>query len=105
MRRLHWRWTPRGSTTTGGPGGSSRLHKTMRDILRVRAGSRAPSVHDWFLTYWTERSEPSLAWFHRWTLDPEAALGEWQTQQAAALKHLRIGEARELLSRWADVAL
>lgn len=82
-----------------------RLHKTMRDTLRVRAGSRAPSVHDWFLTYWMERSEHSLAWFHRWTLDPEAALGEWQTQHASALKDLSIAEARELLSRWVDVAL
>ena len=103
--RAGWEQLKRFSFVWQQTDGFWRLHKTMRDILRVRAGSRAPSVHDWFLTYWTERSEPSLAWFHRWTLDPEAALGEWQTQQAAALKHLRIGEAREQLSRWADVAL
>ena len=103
--RAGWEQLKRFSFIWQQPDGFWRLHKTMRDTLRVRAGSHASAVHEWFVTYWTERSERSLAWFHRWTLDPEGALEEWNVQHAAALKDLHIAAARELVSRWADIPM
>jgi tetratricopeptide (TPR) repeat protein len=86
--------------------GFYRLHKTMRAALRTRIEpDAARAVHDWFSTYWSARAQPSLSWFHRWTVDPKETLIEWKAQHKAALKQLRIGEARALLSRWAEISL
>ena len=103
--RAGWEQLKRFSFIWQQPDGLWRLHKTMRDTLRVRAGAQTPTVHTWFLTHWTDRPDRSLAWFHRWTLDPAGALEEWRVQHAAALKDLRMVAARELVVRWADVTL
>jgi tetratricopeptide (TPR) repeat protein len=103
--RAGWEQLKRFSFIWQQPDGFWRLHKTMRDTLRVRAGATASAVHNWFLGHWTERSDAAAAWFHRWTLDPAGALEEWTAQHADALKDLRMTAARELLAKWADIAL
>jgi tetratricopeptide (TPR) repeat protein len=86
--------------------GFYRLHATMRAALRARLDPDAAlEVHRWFSTYWSDREEASLAWCHRWALDPREALFEWEALHTAALKRLRVAEARELLSRWSEIAL
>lgn len=88
------------------PDGLYRLHTTMRTALRARVEpDDAHAVHQWFSTHWSGRAQPSLAWFHRWTLDPGGALIEWKGQQEAALEQLRIADARQLLSRWSEIPL
>lgn len=86
--------------------GFYRLHATMRTVLQARVAlGDARTVHEWFETYWAGRGQPALAWFHGWRLDPKGALIEWKALHDDALKQLRIAEARELLTRWAEVAL
>jgi tetratricopeptide (TPR) repeat protein len=86
--------------------GFYRIHALMRAALRARVQDEAARpVHEWFEAFWTERALASLAWFHRWTLAPADALVEWKAQHDDVLKQLRIGEARELLTRWSEVPL
>lgn len=88
------------------PDGFYRLHATMHAALRAHIEPNdAHAVHQWFTTHWSGRAQPSLTWFHRWTLDPTDALLEWKAQHDAALKQLRMRDARQLLSRWSDVPL
>ena len=88
------------------PDGFYRLHQAMREVLRARLNKReTPADHAWFVGYWTERKEPTLAWFHRWAADPAARLQQWVAQHSTLLQESRIFEARALLAQWADVAL
>jgi len=81
-----------------------RLHKTMRDVLRIRVEDAA-DVHTWFKDHWTAREEPALAFFHRWSLEPEATLNEWDEAHEAAIKERRIETARTLLDDWSEIPL
>ncbi len=104
--RAGWEQLTRFSFIERQPDGFYRLHKTMRDALRVRvAGDTAQTVHQWFHEHWTKRREPALAWFHLWTLDPAGALDTWSAKYDTALKELRVAEARMLLTWWTDIAL
>ena len=87
------------------PDGRFRLHKTMRDVLRTSVGGDAVEIHIWFRDHWTSRDEPALAFFHRWSLAPEATLNGWLEEHEAALKDLRIGTARLLLNEWSEIPL
>src|SRR5205814_1235182 len=83
-----------------------RLHKTMRDVLRIRVPCEdAQAVHEWFRDHWQQRGETSLAWFHEWSLHPADALDTWAANHSAALKARRIAEARNMLADWAEIPL
>jgi tetratricopeptide (TPR) repeat protein len=88
--------------------GFHRLHPTMRAALRVRLQEdpgRTRALHRWYWEHWTGREQDTLAWFHRWALDPETTLAEWNDQHRAALDELRMPDARRLLAVWAEVPL
>jgi tetratricopeptide (TPR) repeat protein len=83
-----------------------RLHKTMAEVLQeLVPPDQATLLHEWFRRYWSERGQPSLAWFHRWRLNPARALDEWQQAHKTALKERRIREARTLLEWWQEIEL
>jgi hypothetical protein len=87
------------------PEGYFRLHKTMRDVLRTSPGDDAVDVYAWFRDHWTARDEPGLAFFHRWSLDPEATLDDWRAEHQAALDARRIDAARARLDDWSEISL
>ncbi len=88
------------------PDGFYRLHKTMREVLRTLVDdASAREVHEWFRDYWTQRSDLVLAWYHRWTLNPEGTLREWEERHEGALRDRQIAEARQLLTLWAEITL
>jgi tetratricopeptide (TPR) repeat protein len=105
LGRVGWEQLCRYSFLESQPDGFFRVHKTMRDVLRTRLGGKATDVHAWFRDHWTGRDEPSLAFFHRWSLDPEATLKGWSEEHEAALKDGRIGAARALLDEWSEISL
>ena len=73
------------------------LHKTMRDVLRARVEEgRKKVVHSWFAAHWGARDRPALAWFHRWSLDPEDRLNEWKRLHDSALNEQNMAVARSL---------
>lgn len=77
----------------------------MRDVPRTSLGSDEDDVHAWFRDHWTAHDEPALAFFHRWSLDPEATLNKWLAAHQAAIKERQIGAARTLLDDWSEIPL
>ena len=101
-----WEQLRRYSFVTAHPDGFFRMHRTMREVLRVRSSPDVTrALHAWFAHYWQERGEEGLAFYHRWCLDPEGQRQAWADEHEAALGALQMTEARTLLSRWAEVAL
>ena len=105
LGRAGWKQLRRYAFLEPQPEGHFRLHKTMRDVLRAGFGEDAADVHAWFRDYWTGRAEPALAFFHRWTLAPEATLDDWYAEHEAARKGIRKDVARDRLEDWSEVAL
>ncbi len=104
--RAGWELLTRFSFVEPLPDGFYRLHKTMAEVLQARlAPDQAQTLHEWFASHWSRREQLALAWFHRWRLNPEAALNEWQKAHKSALKERRISEARALLEWWQEIAL
>jgi hypothetical protein len=64
--RAGWEQVTHFSFVEPQPDGWCRLHKTMREALqgKLKPVARA-TVHQWFLSYWRERGELVLEWFHR----------------------------------------
>ena len=77
----------------------------MRDVLRAGLGPDQAEVHAWFRDHWAGRGEYSLAFFHRWSLDPETTLDAWFEEHEFALKNRQIDKARTLLDDWSEIAL
>jgi tetratricopeptide (TPR) repeat protein len=104
--RAGWELLTRFSFVEALPDGFYRLHKTMAEALQEQIPpDKAETLHQWFLRHWSEREQPSLAWFHRWRLNPKEALEEWREAHESALKERRISEARALLEWWQDIEL
>lgn len=104
--RAAWELLTSFSFVTQQPGGFWKLHGTMREVLHLHVGANeTQAVHTFFENHWQHQGQPSLSWFHRWSLDPGGALDEWVVQHQAARGAARITEARRLLSQWTDIAL
>jgi hypothetical protein len=107
LGRAAWKQLCRYAFLEPQPDGSFRMHKTMRDVLRagLRDESDTPEVHAWFRDHWTDRDEPALAFFHRWSLAPEESLNQWLSDHEAAIEARRIATARTLLDDWSEISL
>ena len=84
-----------------------RLHNLMGDCLSRRVDpENTKQVHEFFRNYWQKRGEAALAFYHQWALDPAGTLDSWFAQHEAARTDIkRIGEARQLLKLWDEIAL
>ncbi|HEV3168168.1 MAG TPA: tetratricopeptide repeat protein [Isosphaeraceae bacterium] len=105
LGRAGWKHFCRYSFLEPQPEGHFRLHKTMRDVLRNSLGDDSIEVHAWFRDHWAARDERALAFFHRWSLDPEAMLKAWRDEHEGHLKERRIVNARASLDDWSEIAL
>lgn len=86
--------------------GFYRIHRTMREALRVRLRPEAREVqHAWFQKHWQGRGEHALAFYHQWSEDPQATLSEWVAQHGEWVNTAQIREARAMLTFWAEIGL
>ena len=82
------------------------FHKTVRDALITQLSpDEAKALHQWFLNYWEKREEFSLAWFHKWRINPEIALDEWNKISKEAYDKGDISKARSILRFWEEITL
>lgn len=90
--RSGWEHLKRFSFMTPQPNGFFRMHKTMRGVLQTHLGEEdAERLHEWYAKYWAGRNEPSLAFYHRWMVDPETANKElYGSNQVAWLDVLEL---------------
>jgi tetratricopeptide (TPR) repeat protein len=106
LGRAGWKDLLRYSFVESHSDGSYRIHKRMRDLLRPHLDDIATEVHTWFRDHWASHNHPALAFFHRWSLDPEATLDAWLEEHRAAVQEDRqSATTRALLDDWVHVRL
>jgi tetratricopeptide (TPR) repeat protein len=86
------------------------LHLRMRDALademRQSDKPRWTTEQQWWQAHWSARSTEefdgpaSLAWYHRWELDPNLARLEWQDRTRDELRRLQVSNYSALLDWW-----
>jgi tetratricopeptide (TPR) repeat protein len=106
LGRAGWKDLLRYSFVESHADGSYRIHKRMRDLLRPQLDDIATEVHTWFRDHWAAHNTSALAFFHRWSLEPEATLDAWlEEHRAAVLKDRQSAACLALLDDWVHVRL
>ncbi len=104
--RAGWEQMMRYSFVLAQPDGFYRMHRAMREALRARCSQTVARIQQgWFASHWEGRGETTLAFYHRWHLDPGLALDDWAAEHQEALDTLRVPQARALLTWWAEISL
>lgn len=86
-----------------------RIEPSLRQHLND--GARRDDItaaHLNFFHHWTERSQPALAWFHQWVLNPKEAIELWTKsfdEAYGAKTPEQLSRARDLLGWWGEIAL
>lgn len=88
------------------PNGFYRLHKTMRNSLRIQLLDKDTQViHEWFFNFWAKEKDISLFDYHFWILSPQVAFGIWNRAYETAMKNIDISLAREFLKSKCEITL